>query len=302
MIKFLTSGKHLAFTILFSLLYTVNACPKNSRNWDNSTDLDLLCICDPGFTSYVENVGCTACPGGSYKEIQGNSDCIQCTANSFSVSGSSNASTDCACNPGFTHHSTKGCISCHSGSFKSHSGKEACISCLAGKFSTTTRQKSLINCFNCPPFMSSISGSSSCSCLAGYTGDYAQENDECDACLIGTYKSSNSTTSCISCGIGKYSTTLASTSCYICPQHSSTTTIGSVSPLNCTCTLGYTDSGGGICEACSKSSIPYKNNAGKHECMYYDQTPEMCGRYVRFLFLFDFANIKKISNQSYIYI
>ena len=130
--------------------------------------------------------------------------------------------TNCTCNKGYTGPDGMECRACFAGSFKHLNGSAACTLCLQGTYSTATAAISEATCQGCPSHTYSGAGSgllTNCTCNKGYTGP---DGVVCAACIAGTYKDVNGSSSCALCSQGKYSTVEAAISesmCSQCPTH-----------------------------------------------------------------------------------
>ena len=250
------------------------ACAGNTTSVAGSVD----CQCKAGFT-YTPS-GCQACPAGTYKRAPGTSACRSCQANSGSQSGSAL----CACAAGYTGNTGDVCVACVAGKYKSVTGSAACVSCAyrrnspvasanitscicdagytqpvvsswtyeqtyaeqcyecaAGKFKPLAGVEA---CTPCAQSQSSLSASTVCSCVPGFTGP---DGGPCSQCTVGTYKD-----------------WLGSQPCTACPAYTNTALIGSALLRNCTCNTGYTGPDGGACVACVGGT--YKDVTGSSLC------------------------------------
>jgi len=124
--------------------------------------------------------------------------CDQCPNGLYSAAGSI-ALSDCGCAPGWTLLNSV-CASCASGKFKASIGSLPCDNCLFES--------------------SSIAGSATCQCHAGYTGS---DGAACTPCLAGTYKN-----------------VTGAATCQACPSKS-TSPVGTSNSSACQCVEGYID-------------------------------------------------------------
>ena len=226
-------------------------CPANSDAAPGAVAL-ANCTCNAGHagspTSY--GAGCTACPPGEYKELQGNSPCYQCPVAKYSpVSGSagcrpcpSNSSSHsgstrlsaCVCLPGHTGGDGGECIACPAGSAKAANGSRPCEVCGAGKYA---ERAASTGCSRCPDGAVGPMSSTSrheCTCGAGFTRD-ATSLDAlvCAPCEAGKFKPTNGTAACDDCRPGTYSDMSQAMECTLCPAGSYNSNAGSSSPGDC---------------------------------------------------------------------
>ena len=228
-------------------------CPGNSTSNPGSGRLSQ-CLCLPGYTGLSDPGNCTACPRGSYKNVNGSSACVECEAGKYapnpgtldctlcpnnSFSGHFSASiTQCICNAGYTGSSGV-CTACAPGTFKNISGPANCTLCNAGTYSNATSQVNITTCKSCPTNTFSDPGSDDlfdCFCSPGYTGN----RTVCTPCAVGKYKAVGGSSQCIACIPGKYADVVGLDHCKSCNNDSQSLS-GSVSAGNCTCNAGYTE-------------------------------------------------------------
>jgi hypothetical protein len=170
-----------------------SACPGNTFSPEGSYDISS-CQCNSGYTG---TSSCTACLAGFYKSSRGSSSCLACALNQVSTVGASS----CSCIAGF-HLSAAGPESI---TYES-SDPVRCVPCVSGKYLPTIGAASDTECIVCPSNSDSEPGSSSCQCIAGYTGS------ACIACVAGKYKTVSGSGACTDCGTGKYSTSTGAVS------------------------------------------------------------------------------------------
>jgi len=125
-------------------------------------------------------------------------ECQQCP-NGLASAPNSVSLSDCGCARGYTLLNSV-CSICESGKFKATIGSLPCGDCLFGS--------------------SSMPGSATCECKAGYTG---ADGATCTLCLAGTYKN-----------------VTGAATCQACPSKS-TSPIGSSNSSGCQCLEGYID-------------------------------------------------------------
>jgi hypothetical protein len=106
-----------------------------------------------------QQLGCAACPAGTFSNVSGVSSCEKCPQNSISAPGSNNQS-DCKCAPGFVGPDGGYCTKCQAGKFKAIAGSaSACIDCEPGKFAP---DDSATTCMLCSGGNISVNGSIGC--------------------------------------------------------------------------------------------------------------------------------------------
>ena len=127
-------------------------------------------ICRSGFTLSANGQSCQNCPGGTYKNVNGNMACATCPVNSQCFN------THFSCNVGHEINLLNDdCVQCASGFFKSSVGNVSCSSCVSDAVCTT----------------------SAFSCNAGFTLNSGSTG--CEACPVTTYKKTSGNGGCISC-------------------------------------------------------------------------------------------------------
>jgi hypothetical protein len=198
-------------------------CPDNTFSPGNSS----ICTCLPGYTG-PDGSACTPCGVGTFKSATGSAGCISCGLNSFSSelasveecapcptnSFSAVGSSICTCLAGYTGADGEECTPCEAGTFKESTGSWFCTPCAVGTYSL----QAATSCITCPSQTSSNEGSpslSSCTCIAGHTGDDGA--------------------ACVLCTAGKYKSGTGSAACTQCPNGSSPT----MSRITCKCNNGY---------------------------------------------------------------
>lgn len=237
------------------------------------TDAQTCALCGLGkYKSTSGNVPCTDCPQNTFLNITGGvveNDCFKCPSNSMSGPGQTNI-TGCKCLPGFYMTIAYTCETCPVGTFKGELGNDKCTSCVAA--GTTTESPGMTSANNCtcdkgfglsagvcqqcsPGFFKSAianvgcstcgpnstsppqsTGSSNCSCMAGFSGPNG-----------GT---------CTACEAGKFKSVSGAQACGDCPSNSSSPS-ASEAQTACTCNVGFSGPAGGPCAACGMGK--YKN-------------------------------------------
>ena len=218
---------------------------------------DMCCICMEAFPFEEE---CTACPAGSFSDMEGASSCSQCEAGKYSLAGAS-VCTNCVAGKYSLHTEAAKDSSTWTGVHGSCSAyvhgatyhpwcvvDGACSQCpVACQFKCGLAQKfaGASSCEDCAAGTYSATGASTClpGCPAGQTGPDAQ--------------------SCVSCAAGKYKPASGSAACTDCPSNSLSVQ-GSTALTNCLCNVGYTGPNGGTCSACDWDT--YKGATGSAAC------------------------------------
>lgn len=128
----------------------------------------------------------------------------------------------------FANTNTTACTACRPGTFASATGSFECVNCSTGFFNTISGATS---CTACSATMSSLPGSTSCSCRAGFE----MSGRLCNPCSSGTFKSEIGNTTCTICPANTFSSSTGSTTCITCSANS-----GSIpGSLNCSCLPGF---------------------------------------------------------------
>lgn len=108
-------------------------------------------------------------------------------------------------------------------------------------------------CTDCPYMSTSLRGSSTCTCNAGYRQISSESQLQCEICLPGTYSSTPGSAYCTTCPAGKYSSA-GSMECTSCPADYFSFRTGATSlARDCRpCPTGYTAlEGSSACTLCS---------------------------------------------------
>jgi len=198
------------------------------------------------------SAACTACRAGTYNDKLAATTCLSCPSASHSLLGGSDEEADCTCNAGYTGAAGAECSECIAGTWKAVNGSSSCILCASGKYSSEPAEVSEATCDDCPAHSYSADGSNTrtnCTCHKGYSGP---DGSDCQACVVGTWKAVNGSSSCILCASGKYSSEtgeIAESTCTDCPA-ATYSGDGSELPTDCTCNRGYTGADGGPCTEC----------------------------------------------------
>jgi len=203
------------------------------------------------------SAACTACRAGTYNDKLAATTCLSCPSASHTLLGGSDEEADCTCNAGYTGAAGAECSECIAGTWKAVNGSSSCILCASGKYSSEPAEVSEATCDDCPAHSYSADGSNTrtnCTCHKGYSGP---DGSDCQACVVGTWKAVNGSSSCILCASGKYSSEtgeIAESTCTDCPA-ATYSGDGSELPTDCTCNRGYTGADGGPCTECVAGSF-----------------------------------------------
>ena len=150
--------------------------------------------------------------GGAARQLMNTCDCTKCSSESATqeLSPASQSTLDklqtsihtpVPCPAGKSGPDDGPCIGCSAGKYKSFPGSGACADCGAGTYSIKVGAISEDVCQACPANSMSESGSSVCSCRAGFTGS----EGNCATCEPGKFKDSPGVQSCSDCKAGTYS-------------------------------------------------------------------------------------------------
>lgn len=228
-------------------------CRASSASAAGSTSA-LDCLCLPGYAFVDAEVDvCEPCATGYYKTTLTNEPCTACASGYSTAFGASDS-------------------------------VDSCEPCAAGTY--LTEISGVRTCVACPSNSVSLPGSDGqveCKCAPGFTGS----NLVCTECEIGKYKPSEGSQpclvcpdgyvgvsgmptgelrltiagSCVSCGIDTYTQDLVT--CAPCPVNSKSP-MGSNELSNCVCSVGFTGTDGGPCQACETGK--YKSELGDAAC------------------------------------
>lgn len=220
-----------------------NCCNPMTNCWSpaNPNQNDGDCYCNKGYDgrtfspTYVNIVlVCTACAPGKYKDnTYHNNDCKNCPPDSTSSSTATDLAS-CLCNMGFdmgTASSTIYCNACTAGKYKDVPGPSACVNCAAGTYSSAYNAVSISTCQACWSNSFSVSGSTDCTCNAGFVRDGnncfqcdTSNGDICSVCAVNTFRHTGSLI-CSECVMGKYRAASMAT-CALCPAGKTTNSAG----------------------------------------------------------------------------
>jgi len=265
---------------------------------DGSPCLPCLNDCEPGayltaLCTTINNPSCALCPPDTANPNHFSvfvSSCATCPGGAISAAGSA---TCLQCPVGKATFSMINCSNCGTGTYADTLGSITCKACPAGTANNQMAAENIDQCLPCNPGYYSLLGATSCSACP--LGTYNDNDNNCLACLAGSYNNlsgqiictlcpagtSNSNTNsidssaCIKCLPGSFSSEGSST-CTLCPVGTSTNKSG-----NSICTPNppgtYTNLSGSI------NTIPcppgyYSENSGTVNCaacqpgLYHNKT------------------------------
>jgi hypothetical protein len=239
----------------------------------DSNGIQVCSPCNEGTWAASGDDICTNCVINTYSTTvfaTSNVTCLICPSFSTSIAGSST----CICNAGYSDGGTEGdtltCSGCAAGTW-AVSGDDICTNCDPNTYSEIVFATSIATCLTCPSFSTSIAGSSTCICNAGYSNEGTPSGNSlvCFGCTTGTWAASGDSL-CTTCGINTYSTAIIATSnatCLTCPSYS-TSIAGS---STCICNAGYSDLGSSGRELnCSGCAAGYWAATGDDICTMCD--------------------------------
>ena len=224
-------------------------CPNNSFTpFEASTSL-TNCTCNFGYTG-TPDMSCSACPPGTFKDVNGTAKCAECVAGKYSEEWA-----DIGDSPGqysYQQAEYQNCI-------QTEGPLSDCLLILRPPGCTPCHENA---------WAPTGSGNRSmCLCNAGYTGP---DGGNCQSCLAGTFKPTNGSQACLLCETGKFSTLTAVTaasSCFQCPSNASSDA-GSGNISDCKCNAGWFGEDGGPCATCEPGT--FKAISGASECKSCD--------------------------------
>jgi len=253
------------------------ACDGNATSLPASTT-STSCRCNQGFEG--PGISCSACAVDMYKDGLDAGPCLSCALQASTLGVTAGNSSTCQCLPGYSGNGITSCTACAAGSFKAIAGSASCTACSTVRPLSTT-------------VSIATNASDGCLCNVGYNWT----GTACQACPLGTYKSTISQGPlsgpglCISCGGNATTLSAGSTSdssclcnigftgdgitCASCPPGTSKTVVGngpcttcdpnaiSVSGSGCACNAGYSGTGT-VCVACATGR--YKTSVGAGSC------------------------------------
>ena len=261
---------------------TCTACPPNTISPPTSGTLSA-CACNSGYTG-PDGGTCTPCAQNEFKASTGSASCTPCSSNAQSPAAS-NISTACRCNAGYSGNDGAACSACEAGTYKTGAGPGTCTPCDSDRSSpagSTIANACVCNalhgsqadissptgtiCVLCGQNTVKLNTSSTCQCVAGYTGP---DNTACTMCAAGKYKIALGDAACSNCSAGQYSTVAgaASNVCQGCPSNSNAPE-SSDEEADCTCNAGFSRDVGGLCIACVAGKYKIASgNAACSECL-----------------------------------
>lgn len=239
------------------------SCPVNyvRSGFSSITTSNLDCVEKPKcIAGYYGTIGgtsanCIACPINTFRSgaaYTNTSSCLSCPANSVTTTIASTSIDSCLCKAGYTKQSDA-CVACPVGFVKNTLGNEQCNACQPNTYSAVTASTV---CLLCGPNAFSLSGSASCSCIAGHT----PSNNNCIPCSAGFFKTEISNVTCSSCASNTYSSFAGAISCNECGTGGITI---QPSATSCVCAAGYFGNG----TSCSKCEVnTFKASHGNETC------------------------------------
>ncbi|XP_055867264.1 neurogenic locus Notch protein-like isoform X3 [Biomphalaria glabrata] len=175
-------------------------CPKN-RTTTNVGAIDIsncsYAHCEPGFYS-SDNISCSICPNGTYKDFTGNQPCSKCPSDKTTTDLGATDISNCSfahCEPGFYSEDNISCSACTNGTYKQFTGSQSCLKCPLHKTTSDVGSTEISHCSitNCEP------------------GFYSRDNISCSICPNGTYKNFFGTQPCSKCPMNKTTREVGST-------------------------------------------------------------------------------------------
>ena len=207
-----------------------NACSPGYYKADHD---DTPCLpCPKGrYSANSSSYVCAFCPAGKVAINIGSVTCTACGEGSHSIVIDGIWGEFCRCNAGFSKTPAGPCARCVAGKYKTVVGDGACSDCASDTYSQGLGATSSSTCTSCPHTTTSLEGSVTCRCRAGYTG-------------------SDGTVSCAACEPAKYKGNIGSASCTPCPDFSSSNITGALSNSVCVCVPGTALGSTGTCTKC----------------------------------------------------
>jgi len=178
---------------------------------------------------------CTTCPGGAVSAA-GSATCLQCPL-------------------GKATFSMINCSNCGTGTYADTLGSITCKACPAGTANNQIAAENINQCIPCNPGYYSLLGATICS-----------------ACPLGTYNDNDN--NCLACISGSYNNLSGQISCTLCPAGTANSNINSIDPSACIkCLPGsFSSTGSSTCTLCPVGTTA--NTSGTTIC-----TPNPPGTY-----------------------
>jgi len=256
----------------------------------SSTECNLL-GCDVGEQPTVAGTSCEKCPLGTYQDAKYQTQCKACDAGKSTRETGADSSAKCEefCPDGQYKTSFGACIACEQGTYRNNIGSDKfgdCILCDPQFITPGTGSKSSAECTirNCTEGFKNVANS----CVACPVGEYQDEKwqtscktcppsktttqtgaDSVDDCLLtcpaGQEDNNNV---CEPCSIGFYKSTEGSTKCTKCKAGFITAKLGAESVTDCTigdCQPGTYRKTDNSCEKCAKGT--YQDKQWQTQCI-----------------------------------
>ena len=206
-------------------------CQACSAGHYKDTVSDTLCDpCAAGtYQIATAATACDVCLQDTFTSASGTITCNSCQDHSSRsqpespTADDADEASDCQCHAGHYLAGDGVCTQCPLGAFKASSGNQACTICDAGYTTEATGAISSISCLQCatdtytvlvggaqtcqacPENSSSAQGSDKvgdCECNPGFTEISGTPDHTCQACELGTYKTTSGSDACADCPAG----------------------------------------------------------------------------------------------------
>ncbi|KAL3875697.1 hypothetical protein ACJMK2_033625, partial [Sinanodonta woodiana] len=222
----------------------------NTSNIGSVSRNNCTIWCRPGQEG---TINCTLCPEDKVKPDAGYGQCVSCNSSGdYTANMNRTACNVLYCRMGY-YNENMTCIPCAAGTYKSERGNNACVNCSAGNTSVEggidcpllhcvpgkTLAMNNQSCEECPKgSWKSVAGNMSCT-PCGYnlttesTG--ANSSDKCDTsvCGVGQYRNPSKKIGCENCPLGTYQDEKGQTTCKNCTDGNTTLDVGSDDPTDC---------------------------------------------------------------------
>jgi len=258
---------------------TCSPCPRFAFS-DAGSASKATCVCIPGFSGAPgQDINCSACARGFYKDVNGSTACQPCASGTFSREGGASGCTACKAGSFSPVINATACGSCGAGAYSAAPASETCTACEAGKYSSSTGASVCADC----PAGSYSDKSGALGCLPCSFGSFAtRASRNCTACEVGKYSNNTGASVCTDCTAGSYSNVPSARRCALCPARTyskqAAATVCWQCPVSafatqgsseCLCNVGYSGPRLGQCIACALGK--YKAVNGSSPC-------ELCPR------------------------
>ncbi|XP_055866795.1 uncharacterized protein LOC106070475 isoform X2 [Biomphalaria glabrata] len=208
-------------------------CPMN-RTTTNVGAIDIsncsFAHCEPGFYS-SDNISCSICLNGTYKEFTGNQPCLECPRNKTTTVFGATDISYCSfahCEPGFYSEDNISCSACTNGTYKQFPGNQLCLKCPLHKTTSNVGSTEINKCSftHCEP------------------GFYSRDNISCSVCPNGTYKNFTGNQPCSKCPMNKTTRKVGGTDISNCSLDCPTICVKNdpckyTGTSSCVCPTGY---------------------------------------------------------------